>query len=106
MHLHRLALLVTLGAALAFSACGGGGGTAPAANGDAAHGHALFNAKCSSCHGERGSGGIGPRLAGASITLDAARATIDEGASGMPAGLVTGQDEDDVLAYLGTILSP
>ena len=44
-------------------------------------------------------------LAGASITLDDARAKIDDGASGMPAGLVTGQDEDDVLAYLQQILA-
>ena len=98
--------MVTLGAALASSACGGGGGTAPPANGDTAHGTALFAAKCSSCHGKHGSGGIGPKLAGAAITLDAAKARIDAGASGMPAGLVTGQDENDVLAYLGKILSP
>jgi len=98
--------VVTLGAALASSACGGGGGTAPPANGDAVHGKALFAAKCSSCHGEHGSGGIAPKLAGGAITLDAAKATIDAGASGMPAGLVKGQDEDDVLAYLAKIFSP
>ena len=46
-----------------------------------------------------------PEAGGASITLDDARAKIDDGASGMPAGLVTGQDEDDVLAYLQQILA-
>jgi mono/diheme cytochrome c family protein len=60
---------------------------------------------CASCHGERGAGGIAPKLAGASISLDAAKARIDGGASGMPAGIVTGKDEDDVLAYLQKILA-
>jgi mono/diheme cytochrome c family protein len=72
-------------------------------DGDARHGASLFARTCASCHGDRGTGGIAPKLAGTSITLDDARAKIDDGASGMPAGLVHGQDEEDVLAYLRQI---
>ena len=56
--------------------------------------------KCAPCHGRQAQGGVGPRLAGASITLAAAKAQIDNGGGIMPARLVTGGREDDVLAYL------
>jgi mono/diheme cytochrome c family protein len=92
-------------AVVACSACGGGGGGAPPAKGDARHGAEIFAEKCASCHGANGSGGTAPKLSGASISLDTARQRIDEGASGMPAGLVSGQDEEDVLAYLRQILA-
>jgi cytochrome c551 len=73
--------------------------------GDARRGETFFVDKCSGCHGLGGKGGdIGPRLAGAPITLAAAKAQIDSGGGTMPAGLVSGQEEEDVLAYLATIL--
>jgi hypothetical protein len=50
-------------------------------------------------------GGVGPRLAGAQITLEKARAQIDNGGGIMPARLVAGSREDDVLAYLATIFA-
>jgi len=71
--------------------------------GDAGRGAAIFSQTCASCHGKNATGGIGPRLAGASITLAAAKAQIDQGGGSMPAGLVTGQQEQDVLAYLASI---
>jgi hypothetical protein len=40
---------------------------------------------------------------GEHISRDTAKARIDGGGSGMPAGLVSGQDEEDVLAYLQQI---
>jgi mono/diheme cytochrome c family protein len=74
--------------------------------GDAAAGRAAFARTCAACHGTGGRGGsIGPKLAGASISLAAARAKIDTGGSVMPAKLVGGKDERDVLAYLATILA-
>ena len=94
-------LVPLLVAVVATAACG-----SQAPKGDAKHGASVFARTCASCHGDGGAGGIAPTLAGASITLDDARATIDAGASGMPAGLVTGEDEDDVLAYLRQILAP
>lgn len=74
--------------------------------GDSYRGETIFSQQCASCHGQGGSGGIGPRLIGASISLAAAKAQIDNGGGTMPAGLVSGQSEKDVLAYLASILAP
>jgi mono/diheme cytochrome c family protein len=80
-------------------------GAASVKLGDARRGEAVFAGECSSCHGVGGKGGdIGPPLAGAPITLAQARAQIDNGGGAMPAGLVSGRQEEDVLAYLATIL--
>jgi mono/diheme cytochrome c family protein len=75
--------------------------------GDQYRGETVYVSECAGCHGMRGEGGgIGPRLEGASISLAEAKAQIDNGGGAMPAGLVTGQDEQDVLAYLATLLEP
>ena len=77
---------------------------APAGSGDAARGEQLFAENCASCHGEGGTGGgVGPTLAGSGVSLSVARATIENGSGVMPAGLVEGQELEDVLAYLETI---
>jgi mono/diheme cytochrome c family protein len=82
-------------------------GSGKVALGDAYRGETLFSQKCASCHGQGGKGGgIGPALAGSGVPLPAAKAQIDAGGGAMPAGLVTGQDEKDVLAYLATIVGP
>jgi cytochrome c551 len=81
--------------------------TSPAATapGDAAAGEQLFAQNCASCHGQGGENGtVGPTLAGNPISIEDARAQIEEGGGVMPANLVTGQDLADVLAYLETIL--
>ncbi len=79
----------------------------PVTLGDAANGDELFAENCAACHGEGGTGGsAGPELAGQPITLAEARAQIEAGGGAMPAGLVSGSDLDDVLAYLDTILAP
>lgn len=68
-------------------------------------GQTLFAENCSSCHGHEGAGGgIGPTLAGSGIARDEARATIENGRGVMPANLVEGQELEDVLAYLETIV--
>jgi mono/diheme cytochrome c family protein len=73
---------------------------------DPARGEQLFAENCATCHGEGGSGGgVGPRLIGNDVSIAAARSTIESGSGVMPAGLVTGQDLEDVLAYLETILA-
>jgi len=90
--------------ALAAAGCGSGGGDVQ--TGDATHGKALFAAKCAKCHGANGTGGtLAPRLGGAPIDLDEAKERIDEGASGMPAHLVEGRQEEDLLAYLQGLLA-
>ena len=69
-------------------------------------GHAVFAQKCAACHGPNGAGGgIGPKLAGVAVPLAVAKAQIDNGGGVMPAGLVAGTQESDVLAYLKSIFS-
>ena len=77
--------------------------SAPVTLGDAARGRTLYLQKCAPCHGEQAEGKVGPRLAGVSLTVAQARAQIDNGGGIMPARLVTGGSESDVLAYLATL---
>ncbi len=72
-----------------------------AAGSGAQRGQALFADNCAQCH----TTGIAPSLEGQAISLDAARTQIENGGNGMPADLVRGQDLEDVLAYLETILA-
>ena len=76
--------------------------TATVSGGGAAaqRGRTIFQDKCATCHET----GVGPDLNGASISIDAARTQIENGGGGMPANLVQGQELQDVLAYLQTIL--
>jgi mono/diheme cytochrome c family protein len=78
---------------------------APVTSGDAVRGQATFKQTCGGCHGMNAEGGVGPRLAGAQITVAAAKTQIDDGGGIMPAKLVSGSREDDVLAYLATIFA-
>jgi len=43
----------------------------PAGSGTAAQGAMIYAQKCASCHGEKGEGGLGPRLVGGQGTLKA-----------------------------------
>jgi cytochrome c551 len=80
--------------------------TGPVELGDASRGRTIFESDCAGCHGSGGSGGgIGPKLAGSSISLAAAKAQIDNGGGAMPAQIVEGEQEQDVLAFLDTILT-
>jgi cytochrome c551 len=95
----RVLLLVTLLVVALFTiaACGGEengdgaepppattepGATSPA--GDAADGEEVFASECASCHGEDGSGGIGPDLRGEDDVAGIEQ-QVRNGASGMPA---------------------
>ena len=83
--------------------------TTPASTtvGDAAPGAAIFERTCSGCHGPRGSGGgVGPILAGAGLDAATVSAMVQQGGGAMPAGLVSGQDEADVVAYVVSISNP
>jgi mono/diheme cytochrome c family protein len=77
----------------------------PVTLGDAKNGQIIFKETCGGCHGAQAQGGVGPKLAGAQITIAAARAQIDNGGGIMPGGLVKGSREDDVLAYLDSIFA-
>jgi len=74
--------------------------------GDPKRGASLYRATCSGCHGVNAEGGVGPRLAGADLTIARVKAQIDNGGGTMPAGLVAGRHEEDILAYIDTILAP
>jgi mono/diheme cytochrome c family protein len=71
--------------------------------GDAYRGETVYAQNCAGCHGAAAEGGVGPKLAGAQISLASARSRIESGGGVMPANLVSGRDEEDVLAYLATI---
>jgi mono/diheme cytochrome c family protein len=77
-----------------------------AAAGDAANGEVVFARECSSCHGAGGEGGVGPRLVDSGVDAATAAATIEQGAGIMPAGLVSGDEQADVVAYVTSIASP
>jgi mono/diheme cytochrome c family protein len=67
-------------------------------------GELLFAENCAACHGDAGrNASVGPDLAGNPVSIEDAREQIETGGGGMPAGLVEGQDLEDVLAYLETI---
>lgn len=74
--------------------------------GDAYRGQTVFSTTCAACHGSAAQGGVGPKLAGAQISLAVAKAQIDNGGGAMPPKLVQGGQEADVLAYLATIFKP
>jgi mono/diheme cytochrome c family protein len=78
----------------------------PAASGDAVRGKVVFERECAKCHGPQAEGGVGPRLAGAGLDATTVTAAVEQGRGIMPAGLVTGQEQADVVAYVVSVSSP
>jgi mono/diheme cytochrome c family protein len=77
------------------------GTVAAIAPGNVDRGKAVFATTCAGCHGDLGAGGsVGPKLAGAGLTAAIVQARIDGGAGVMPAGLVHGAREADVITYV------
>lgn len=67
MPLRRIALvpLVAVGLAVTLAACGGGDdGIATPTDPVLAEGQKIYRSNCASCHGTKGGGGQGPKLAG------------------------------------------
>ena len=75
-------------------------------SGDVERGATVFEQECSSCHGAGGEGGVGPRLVDSGVDAAATATRIEQGAGIMPPGLVSGQDEVDVVAYVVSISTP
>ena len=71
--------------------------------GNPERGAEVFADVCAGCHGEGGEGGSARRLVGSGLDAETVAATIAEGTGAMPAGLVSGQDEADVIAYVVSI---
>ena len=84
------------------TAGGGGGGEA---SGDAEAGLAVFETNCTSCHLNDGmdGGGVGPQLAGMGLDAQTIENQVVNGGGAMPAGLVSGTDLDNVVAYVVSI---
>ena len=81
--------------------------TFSAATGDATRGAAVFERECSGCHGPAGTGGgVGPTLAEAGLDTATVTTAVEQGRGIMPAGLVSGQEEADVVAYVVLISTP
>jgi mono/diheme cytochrome c family protein len=78
----------------------------PGAAGDAARGEAIFASECAGCHGEGGTGGAGPVLIETGLDATEVATVVQQGRGVMPAGIVTGQDQADVVAYVVSISSP
>lgn len=79
-----------------------GGGEAP--KGDAAAGETIFASSCGGCHTNGGQeAGVGPKLAGAGLDAARVETQIVNGGGAMPGGLVSGDDLDNVVAYVVSI---
>ncbi|MDE3243026.1 MAG: c-type cytochrome [Nitrospirota bacterium] len=101
--------VVTLPAAPSIQAdqAGRESGTAPAPGGAAARGAALYKQNCLACHGEAGSGGVGPKLAHNPILAqaDRFRTTVSQGRGAMPpwGAVLRPQEIADIHAWLNTL---
>jgi mono/diheme cytochrome c family protein len=109
---------------LVLGGCGGGGGStsgsgAPRPTGANAHnatllaGRTIFTAQCSSCHGVRGEGALGPALTGGRLLRDFPNpqdqvSFVSQGRGVMPAfsGILTRAQIESVVAYERTVLDP
>ena len=78
-----------------------------AAGGDFYNGETIFQRECAGCHGDQGkSGGVGPALFETGLTATDVALAVQQGRGVMPAGIVTGQEQADVVAYVFAISSP
>lgn len=117
----RLGIVIALLSGLAAFGAGCGGddeATTPAAStpststpaagtGDITAGQALFEGKCQGCHANLGTeAATGPVLAGGGRTADRIRNQVVNGSKSsgvMPAGLYSGADLDNVVAFVLSI---
>ncbi|WP_280769515.1 c-type cytochrome [Salipaludibacillus daqingensis] len=110
-------LVAIVGSVLVLGACGGDGDDnepAPANDGnnnveetnnaadegtyDLANGEELYVGNCASCHGGDLEGASGPALQG--VAHDDIVSAIQNGPGSMPADLVSGDDAEDVAAWI------
>lgn len=104
-----LTALMSAGLAVGLAACGGGDDNAnePADNGGGEtatnDAEAIYKQNCASCHGQNLEGNNGPALdkVGAELSKDEIHDIIINGKSGgMPAGIIKGDEADQVAAWL------
>ena len=76
------------------------------AAGDVYRGETVYQRDCAGCHGAGGEGGAGPALVGTGLAAATVVAQIRSGGGIMPAALVTGQEEADVVEYVVQLSAP
>ena len=77
------------------------GGDGEEVEGDVAAGETTFAAVCQGCHANGGrEAAVGPKLSEAGLTADGVQNVIQNGQGAMPAGLVSGDDLENVTAYV------
>ena len=74
--------------------------------GDADRGALVFQRECAACHGPQAEGGVGPALVETGLDPTEVAAVVQQGRGVMPAGIVSGQEQADVVAYVVSISSP
>ena len=92
---------------LVLSACGGSSSTTSAPTGDTTAGQTAYaSLPCLGCHGENAEGGVGPKLAGLSISFDRFQSIVRNGHEEMPkfgTDVVSDQQLTDVYAWLTSL---
>ncbi len=85
-------------------ASGAASGGAADSGGDAAAGKTVFLASCQGCHPSAGTvAGVGPQLSITKMDEAQTKTQIEIGSPGMPGGLASGADLDNVVAYVLSI---
>jgi mono/diheme cytochrome c family protein len=78
-----------------------------AAAGDFYSGETVFQRECAGCHGDGGKGGgVGPALFETGLDATEVAAAVQQGRGVMPAGIVGGREQADVVAYVVAVSSP
>ena len=75
--------------------------------GDVDSGKTIFERECAGCHGDGGAGGgVGPALFETGLGAAEVSTAVQQGRGVMPAAIVTGEEQADVVAYVVSISSP
>lgn len=111
----KVLLTAVFGSALFLAACGGGDDKADDATKDTdtgsetssvdvGEGEKIAKQKCISCHGGDLTGGSAPAIdkIGGTLKEDEILDILENGKGGMPKGIVSGQDAENVAAWLAT----
>jgi mono/diheme cytochrome c family protein len=78
----------------------------PNATGDMYRGETVYQRDCAGCHGAGGEGGVGPALFETGLDAAVVAAAVQQGRGVMPAGIVSGQEQVDVVTYVVSLSSP
>ncbi len=86
------------------AASGAASGGAAVSGGDAAAGKTVFLASCQGCHPSAGTvAGVGPAMSTTKMDEAQLKTQVEKGTPGMPGGLASGADLDNVVAYVLSI---